>query len=191
MPATTNLLQFNPGGLNQETDVQYAADSLRSGGAVDGAFFDAILANKLFYQLTTMMAAIAALGETYGISTSDVSLITLMASIQSIFAACAGMLPKVVAFSATPVFAATLGGSTTFETTLTGNVTGATLPGTLNPGSVITFIIHQDATGGRTFAWPGNVPGAVVDPTASATSVQQFIVDSAEVLHPLGVMTVS
>src|ERR1700676_4375464 len=70
-------------------------------------------------------------------------------------------LPPQVAtvFSATPVFNSLVASS--FQITLTGNVTSSTVS---NPtaGQEITFIITQDGTGGRTFAWPADFRGANV-----------------------------
>lgn len=80
-----------------------------------------------------------------------------------------------VAFSATPTFNA--GSSEIFEMTLTGNVTSSTLT---NPavGEVLTFTICQDATGGRTFAWPSGFRGAgTIGSTASTCSTQRFWYD--------------
>jgi hypothetical protein len=62
-----------------------------------------------------------------------------------------------VAFSATPVFDASLTNS--FKITLTGNVTSSTLVGA-EPGLWIYFEICQDATGGRTFVWPTQMVNA-------------------------------
>jgi hypothetical protein len=80
-----------------------------------------------------------------------------------------------VAFSATPTFNAGIYDS--FAMTLTGNVTSSTIS---NPtaGQTITFILTQDATGGRTFAYPANVRGwSNVDMNANAVTVQSFIYD--------------
>jgi len=82
-----------------------------------------------------------------------------------------------VAFSATPVFDAFAG--LTFEMTLTGNVTSSSVAnGTA--GNTITFIIRQDGTGGRTFAWPANFKGAsLIAPDANLYSVQSFVFDGS------------
>lgn len=82
-----------------------------------------------------------------------------------------------VAFSATPVFNAALNALPTFTMTLTGNVTSSSVT---NPtgGQRIAFIITQDATGSRTFAWPSNFRGASdIAPAASNVSVQEFLYD--------------
>lgn len=64
---------------------------------------------------------------------------------------------SVVTFSATPTFNAASAGI--FIITLTGNVTSLTIS---NPsvGETLTFVISQDATGSRTWAWPSTVKNA-------------------------------
>jgi hypothetical protein len=80
-----------------------------------------------------------------------------------------------VTFSPTPTFDASLGN--TQKITLTGNVTSATVSNT-TAGEQLNFIICQDSTGGRTFAWPANVKGGMtVGATASKCSAQSFLFD--------------
>jgi hypothetical protein len=83
-----------------------------------------------------------------------------------------------VTFSATPTFTAT-SQDQLFTMTLTGNVTGSTLVMTSLPvPSLVSFVLTQDATGGRTFAWPMNVLGAVAPaPAPSAVTTQEFVWD--------------
>jgi hypothetical protein len=94
-------------------------------------------------------------------------------------AASAGIAPftfKAVTFSATPAFAYG-SGATTFEITLTGNVTSSTASGAA-AGQGATFIICQDSTGSRTFVWPTGFKGAMtVGITASKCNVQNFVYD--------------
>lgn len=95
----------------------------------------------------------------------------------------------VVAYAANPVFDASLGN--TFDITLTGNVAGSTVPG-VNQGQIVTFIIVQDAVGGRTFVWPAVVKNAgEINPIALGVSVQSFIVRAGGNLYPIGPMTFS
>ncbi len=78
-------------------------------------------------------------------------------------------------FSSTPTFDATA--SNHFSMTLTGNVTSSTLSGAVTSGyiEVLSFLICQDGTGGRTFIWPTNMYGTmVISVTASKCNVQQF-----------------
>lgn len=76
-------------------------------------------------------------------------------------------------FSATPVFDLSQGDQ---FITLGGNVTSSTLSN-LQAGRRVIFYIKQDATGGRSFAWPTNVKGGlVIDSTAIASTfaIQEF-----------------
>jgi hypothetical protein len=83
---------------------------------------------------------------------------------------------KAVTFSATPAFAFG-SGETTFEMTLTGNVTSSTVSGA-SAGQNSTFILCQDATGSRTFVWPSSFHGAMtIGTTASKCNVQTFAYD--------------
>lgn len=68
--------------------------------------------------------------------------------------------------------------------TLTGNVTSSSFANApASAGQEITFIITQDATGGRTFAWPTAIVPALLGPaptlTASSVSVFKGVVDSS------------
>lgn len=82
-----------------------------------------------------------------------------------------------VAFSAAPNFDASLGN--TQKITLTDNVTGSMLSNA-SAGEYLYFIICQDATGGRTFAWPPNLKGGMTIGTTPGTcSTQAFIYDGA------------
>lgn len=93
--------------------------------------------------------------------------------------AAAGIAPftfKSVTFSATPAFAYG-SGETTFEITLTGNVTSSTVSGA-TAGQAATFIICQDSTGGRTFAWPTGFKHAMtIAATLSTCNLQRFLYD--------------
>jgi len=80
---STNFLQWNPTEANQETDAEYTADTLRAGGATVDALFPSPLANKLFFQASTMAAAIAQFMVAQGISASDSNLATLADNIST------------------------------------------------------------------------------------------------------------
>jgi len=80
-----------------------------------------------------------------------------------------------VSFSATPTFDFSKGD--TQMITLTGNVTSSTLTNA-TPGQRLLFLVCQDATGSRTFAWPSSVKGGgAVGATAGKCSVQEFVWD--------------
>ena len=90
--------------------------------------------------------------------------------------AAAGYTYTAVSFSATPTF--TFGaGVNTFEITLTGNVTSSTVAAAV-AGQPATFVICQDATGSRTFAWPAGFHGATtIGSTSSKCNTQTFTFD--------------
>jgi hypothetical protein len=192
MPST-NILLWNPTLANQETDSAYAADANRSGGFATDAIWPSALANKTLFQVTAMLVALANImvAQGYNANDNDPSLTADMtAALQALASGGAAPAVIVVGFSATPTFTCTTKPIINFQMTLTGNVSSATLAGVL-AGQIINFIIKQDATGGRTFVPPGSVPLGTIDPTANATSVQSFVVDSGGTLHPLGGMTSS
>jgi hypothetical protein len=92
-----------------------------------------------------------------------------------------GMSPSagvaVVSYSATPTFDLSLGSLQ--KITLTGNVTSSTAS---NPmaGAIYTWEICQDATGSRTFVFPGSFKGTMnIGSTASTCSVQSFVYDGS------------
>jgi len=84
MAGTNNFLQFNPTEFNQESDVAYAADSLRAGGIPHNAIIPSPLLNKFCYQSSTMVAALAQMLANKGFNVSDAdfpTLYTLLANI--------------------------------------------------------------------------------------------------------------
>ncbi len=82
-----------------------------------------------------------------------------------------------VTFLATPTFDFSKGN--TQMMTLTGNVTSSTLVNA-TAGQRLLFIVCQDATGNRTFAWPTQMKGGgVIGSTASKCSVQEFVWDGS------------
>ena len=76
MAGTTNAQQWNPTQANQEDDAAYTADAQRSGGAVSGEFPSAT-ANKLYYQVSTYVAALAQALANKNYSNSDADLAAL------------------------------------------------------------------------------------------------------------------
>jgi hypothetical protein len=89
MAAGTNL--FLQWATNLEgsilTDEEYAADTMRDGGAPDGhAIFPSDLGNKLFTQITTMTAALGQVIADYEHDANDASLNNLVTAIKATFA---------------------------------------------------------------------------------------------------------
>ena len=87
MPGSTNFQQWNPTEANQETDAQYTADGLRSGGASLDGVFPSATANKAFYQWSTFIAAFASMLVAKGYSPSDANLGNLAAVLANIMTA--------------------------------------------------------------------------------------------------------
>jgi len=94
--------------------------------------------------------------------------------------------------SATPTFNCGLvNGPVEFYLLLTGNVTSSTLLPNF-AGQIVLFRLVQDATGGRTFAWPSNVANpSVIDGVAGSTTSQAFYVAGNGMAYPLGPATYS
>lgn len=201
--AASNFQQWNPNESNQESDSAYTGDSLRSGGAPVNAIFPSATANKLFYQVSTMVAALANYLVGQGQNASDTNLATLSAAIQAAIAAQIAAFPNIVnvPYSISPVFDATQG--TTFFMLLTGNVTSSVLSpfntgsGGVYSGRKFTFILVQDNTGGHTFAWPsdagapsGRVKGDPISGVANSVNVQEFVAVGPEnnVLYPIATL---
>jgi hypothetical protein len=186
--ATDNFQQWNPGAVNQENDAAYTADVLRGGGLGFGSLVPSETLNKVLYQLSTMVCALADFMVSKGYNAQDGNLATLAADLEAALGAVGMAAINVVPYSATPAFNLALG--LCQEITLTGNVASSTIAG-VEPGQTIIMCIHQDGAGGHTFAWPPGIPGDPIDPGVSKTSLQAFWVDSASVIHPLTLMTVS
>jgi hypothetical protein len=80
---SNNFLQWNPAAVNQQTDGAYATDPMRTGGAVSG-IFPAELANKLFFQCTTMVSAFAEALSNKGYNMSDADISTLITALSNV-----------------------------------------------------------------------------------------------------------
>lgn len=80
-------------------------------------------------------------------------------------------------------------GLVTFEMTLTGNVTSSNITN-VQAGQLVTFILIQDATGGRTFVYPAVVNNTTdINPAVSGITVQSFIARANGSLYPVGPAT--
>ena len=185
---SNNIQQFNGGQVNTESDAQYTADVLRTGGALTGGLFPSPTANKMFYQWSTFLAALAQSLANKGYTISDANLASLTAVLANVVTeADLGAALAVVSFASSIAFdASTISPRVgAFQLTLTGNVTPTTLANT-TAGQVLIFIVIQDGTGGHTFAWPSSVTGGVViNPTASSITVQAFVVAATGAIVPL------
>jgi hypothetical protein len=178
MAGTTNLIQWNPTSSNQETDAQYLADSQRASGAVDPEFFDATLANKLFYQVTTYLTALFQAFAAKGFTTSDSNLNTL-ASVCANFLTTADVEPAVVNVPYAASVTLNAGASDGFYIqSMTGDLAIAAVTG-LTAGQIVAMYYQQDGVGGRMISFPGVFVGAAQpDPAANAVSLQLFGYDA-------------
>ncbi len=178
MPGSTNFQQWNPAAANQENDAAYTSDTLRSGGAPTAAILPAATFNKFAYQQSVFIAAFAQMMANKGYALSDANyanLVTVLANVKT----AAEFLSAIVTVSYATSVTFDAATSAQFDLTLTGNVSSSSLTNTTD-GQLVALIISQDATGGRTFAWPTNVvsPG-VICPLANSTSIQFFLVRPA------------
>jgi hypothetical protein len=188
MPTIEILPVATGGGANVDTQAGFAGSGYQTGGFSAG-LAQSKQVNKIMRQASFIAAAIANfIANILNVNVlDDGNLNTLITNFTNAVKGAAAQLVS-LAFSATPVFDASAGN--TFEITLTGNVTSSTLIN-LTAGQRLTFIIHQDATGGRTLVPPGNLPLADIDPTASKTSVQVFQVGVTLAVYPTTGLTVT
>jgi hypothetical protein len=184
MAGSNNFQQWNPTQANQESDAAYTSDAARNGGVVDGSVFDAATANKLFYQATTFPAAFAQALADKGFAVSDANFNQLVAVFENVLTTAdqkADLLA--VPFGASLTFDCSKANG--FQVTLGGNVTSSTVVNA-SPGQIITFLIVQDGTGNRSFAWPTSMLGtSAVVGTPGITNVQQFIARNDGTLRPI------
>ncbi len=172
---STNFLQWNPGQNNQESDAAWAADSQRVGGATNDEAFPSPTANKLFYQASTGVTALMQMMATKGFVVNDTNIATL-ASVLSALLTTADIRGQVnLAYASTVNL--NVNSFLGFELSLNGNLILTVTGG--QHGDVITLIFVQDATGGRTVAFPGTFFGGVQpDPEVNGQSVQQFVMSA-------------
>jgi len=185
MPTVDYLPVATAGGANVDSQADFAGSGYQTDGFQVGIALPQ-QANKVWRQSSMIAAMIATfISQTLNINVLDDG--NLSALLANFVAALGGADSAIdqVPFSASPNFDESV--ARTFEITLTGNVISSSVANVVN-GSILKFIIHQDAVGGRTFVWPAGVPGDTIDPGASVTSVQAFIVDGSGVFHPYTAM---
>lgn len=120
----SNFLQWNPNATNQENDSQYAADAQRIGGAANPSVFTSATGNKLFYQVSTFIAALAQSLSNKGYQMSDANMANLAAQLNAIMTA-ADMSPYAlsayVQANYAPLVSAALQGTPTAPTPAAGD----------------------------------------------------------------------
>lgn len=192
MPTVDFLPVATSVGNNADTQANFIGSGYQTLGFMNGVA-QPFQANKIWRQGSMIAAAVANfISNMLSISVLDdgniSNLITNLTN--AIYQAARNAASTIVSvtFSATPVFDASQGNI--FEIVLTGNVTSSTLVN-LTAGQRLIFIVKQDATGGRAFVPPANLPLTPIGSTASQTSVQEFIVDSGVNVYSLGDMQIN
>lgn len=84
MAGTNNFLVWNPDKDNQLSDANWVSDSQRLGGAENPSIFTSERANKLFYQLTMMVAGFGEMLKAKGYPVSDADAPALIDTLASI-----------------------------------------------------------------------------------------------------------
>lgn len=121
---------------------------------------------------------------------SSVDIGTIVPAAQGVTSVPSPFSYQVIPFSPTAAFVGLSNTDMRFQMTLTGNVTAPTLSG-LTPGAKVTFILIQDAVGGRTFAWPSNVQNAQsVGTSSNERDIQEFFFDGTN-CYPVDPQTVN
>jgi hypothetical protein len=186
---SSNFLQFNPNLANQETDAEYAADSMRSGGAQLDSVPASDMFNKFGYQTTTFIAAMAQALANKGYTIQDASLSVLTSTLAAVLTeADLNIGLQNFSYTASPAWNALR--NATFEMVLTGNVTAPTISGQV-AGQRLIFIWHQSTAGGNTILYPSNFYGwSQISSVASSINVQEFIVSSALNCYAVGPLIV-
>lgn len=175
-------------GANVDSQTNFNGSGYQTQGFTSGTA-QSLQCNKVWRQASMVAAAVTNfIVNMLGINVQDDgNLSALVAKLtQALRQGAHGLV--VIAFSSTPTFDAST--ADTFEITLTANVTSSTLSNIV-AGQQLTFIIHQDGVGSRTFAPPASLPLATIAPGANKTSVQKFIVSNALALYPVASMTVT
>lgn len=188
--AGSNFQQWNPTSSNQENDAQYTADSLRSGGAQTDNICPSPTFNKFAYQTSTFVAALAQALANKGYTVSDASLATLTSVLANVLTL-VDLPGLLLTLAYAPTFSFDSSKWAGFYMPLTGNVSSFSVANAQN-GTVVTAVFQQDATGGRTVAWPANFKGTGIPSSAPGDlSAQTFELMPDGYFHPKTPMTVS
>ncbi len=173
--ASTNFKEWDPPLQNAQGDTAYSTETMRTGGAVLTALLPSAVFNKFAHQTAMFAAAFCTMLAQKSYTTSDENFNDLVAVLMNVRTNNdVKALIQTIAYATSINFDASIAGE--FDLTLTGNVSSSTLNNVV-AGQLLVFVITQDATGNRTFAWPANIsnPGAIA-PQAGVTSLQMFLV---------------
>lgn len=188
MAGSSNFQQWNPTSSNQETDSQYTADALRSGGAATDNILPSITFNKFAYQVTTFVAAFGLMMSNKGFSLSDTNLPALATVLSNIITT-ADRKSDLQTVVYSPVMTFDCSQADNFQCTLTGNVSQLNIVNGV-PGQVIGLTFIQDSAGGHTVSIPANGASAILS-DAYSTNNQSFEFRSDLSLHAITAMVVS
>lgn len=174
---TTNAVQFNPSQANQLSDGSYDSDSLLTGGFPGGGttIIPSNFVNKLFYQLTTYITALANALVIKGFTNADTSLATLTAVFENILTTADFQVPngqQITASTGTTVIDLSLG--TIIELTLGTNTTVSF--NNIKPFQTIILTVFQSGSSSYTCNFPlGFFPNNPVSSTLGSTTTITYI----------------
>jgi hypothetical protein len=185
---STNFLQFNPPANNCELDSQYLVDASRVGGVPFNSEFYFMLANKMFYQWSTLIAAFAQSLANKGFVVSDANYAALIAVFANVLTTADERTGgEVVAYASSVNFDCST--HSIFDITLTGNCTATFTNVSLY--QPLTIIVVQDGTGGHAFNMANGLGfvGGSSDP--NSVSIQQFVVRADSSIRATSPVSVS
>lgn len=182
MPPVSQYLPVATGaGANVDTQANFAGSGYQTEGFGSG-LAESKQFNKVWRQASMVAAAITQfIANQLAVDINDDGNLTNL--IAQFTAAVANAGEGIEALGGGPTLSFNCANFVKFDVSLTQNITASSITGQ-EAGDVLFFIFHQDATGGRTFAWPSQIPGGTIDLAPNATSVQAFIVDAAVNIQP-------
>jgi len=171
MPGSSNFQVFNPTGSNQENDASYTGDALRANGIQTNNLFPSPTANKLFYQVTTFISALAGALAAKGYVLADTVLSTLQAVLANVLTT-ADIQTQKLEYTAYRNANSILHTGTTTQDTIYSFTLGA---GQVSPNGMLSIGVWLESTqsGGST---------STLDITIGGTGVAQFTI-------PTGIVT--
>lgn len=174
-------------GSNVDTQAAFTGSGYQVNGFQNGLAIPSQV-NKIVRQSSMMSAALAnIISVALNIDVlDDGNINNLTTNLQNALRAASNKIVQ-IAYAAAPQIDASQGNK--FEMTLAGPMA----PTLINyvAGQSLTFIIHQDVTGGRVFTPPANLPMGDISTNPSDTTIQKFDVDSAGIIRPTTAPTVS
>lgn len=155
MPGSSNFLVFNESCFNQESDAEYAPDSTRLTGITFNQILSSLLGNKMFYQSSIAVAALAASLASKGYNPNDGSANppTALVDLTTVFNNIITTVDVIVSGSI-----GTTGGHVQFGTAFGGLILEWGYTGVIFTNATVTF----------PFAFVNNVPVVMLTPIGDA-----------------------